>query len=195
MQMCMVDTIVTCLLMHMALGAHLFLHNDKLHTLCPSQASPAARATSNGSQRAFEHVRVSCGCGARVKSHDPMMQSHGMGPKGRVWVRTFKCYLLQKSVALGVELTQLNIIFKAMESIHGSPAFVVIREWSPSLWQRRHARIFLSSHNQVLLSSLYGSDIVLEGVTSETILGVFAHCSFHCNPRKRGFQLNSQTQP
>jgi hypothetical protein len=95
MQMCMVDTIVTCLLMHMALGAHLFLHNDKLHTLCPSQASPAARATSNGSQRAFEHVRVSCGCGARVKSHDPMMQSHGIGPKGRVWVRTFKCYLLQ----------------------------------------------------------------------------------------------------
>ena len=97
MQMCMVDTIVTCLLMHMALGAHLFLHDDKLHTLCPSQASPAARATSNGSQRAFEHVRVSCGCGARVKSHDPMMQSHGIGPKGRVWVRTFKCYLLQKS--------------------------------------------------------------------------------------------------
>ena len=26
----MVDTIVTCSLMHMALGAHLFLHNDKL---------------------------------------------------------------------------------------------------------------------------------------------------------------------
>ena len=30
-------------------------------------------------------------------------ESHGIGPKGRVWVRTFKGYLLQKCVALGVE--------------------------------------------------------------------------------------------
>ena len=54
--------------MHMGLGAHLFLHDDKLHTFGPFRAFPAAWAASNKSQRAIEHARVSCGWGARVKS-------------------------------------------------------------------------------------------------------------------------------
>ena len=31
-------------------------------------------------------------------------ESHGIGPKGRVWVRTFKSLLLRQSMAFGVEL-------------------------------------------------------------------------------------------
>ena len=37
----MVDTILTCSLMHMALGAHLFLHDDKPHTKPMEAADPA----------------------------------------------------------------------------------------------------------------------------------------------------------
>ena len=64
----MVDTIVTCSLMTMGLGAHLFLHDDKLHTFGPFRAFPAARAASNKTQQAIEHARVSCGWVARVTS-------------------------------------------------------------------------------------------------------------------------------